>query len=100
MTKDTHEGGRRALNSFADCPGGKDTQLDLNAQTQNGLSVRALAAMLVFIKAAAYFRGNAERRVRGRAPGAALRAARTGSRRTAARPSSTKAAAARCAWTR
>jgi MoxR-like ATPase len=59
MTKDTVKVAGVPLNSFADA-GGKDTQLDLNAQTQNGLSVRALMTMLVFIKAAAYFRGAAE----------------------------------------
>ncbi len=39
---------------------GKDRLKDLGAQTRNGLSVRALMTVLVFTKALAYFRGNAE----------------------------------------
>ena len=56
MTKDTVKVAGVPLNSFSDA-GGKDAHLDLGAQTHNGLSVRALMTMLVFIKAAAYFRG-------------------------------------------
>ena len=36
---------------------GKDQLKDISYQTKNGLSVRALMTMLVFIKALAYFRG-------------------------------------------
>lgn len=39
---------------------GKDPLKDLGSQTRNGLSVRALITSLVFIKAMAYFRGDAE----------------------------------------
>src|SRR5690606_28938973 len=59
MTKDTVKVAGVPLDSFADA-GGKDAKLDLSAQTRNGLSVRALMTMLVFVKAAAYFRGAAE----------------------------------------
>jgi len=37
---------------------GKDRIADLGFQTRNGLSVRALMTVLVFVKALAYFRGN------------------------------------------
>lgn len=36
---------------------GKDKLKDLGAQTRNGLSVRSLMTMMVFVKAMAYFRG-------------------------------------------
>lgn len=39
---------------------GKDKVKDLGSQTKNGLSVRALMTVLVFVKAMAYFRGAAE----------------------------------------
>jgi len=39
---------------------GKDRVKDLGQQTRNGLSVRALMTVLVFIKAMAWFRGNSE----------------------------------------
>lgn len=38
---------------------GKDKMKDLGFQTQNGLSVRAILSILVFVKAMAYFRGDA-----------------------------------------
>ena len=38
---------------------GKDRVKDLGAQTRNGLSVRSLMTTLVFLKAIAWFRGNA-----------------------------------------
>ena len=37
---------------------GKDQLKDLGFQTQNGLSVRAILSILVFVKAMAYFRGD------------------------------------------
>lgn len=39
---------------------GKDKIKDLGSQTKNGLSVRAMMNVLVFMKATAYFRGNGE----------------------------------------
>lgn len=39
---------------------GKDRLKDLGAQTQNGLSVRALMTVITFAKALAYFRGSPE----------------------------------------
>jgi hypothetical protein len=39
---------------------GKDKLKDLGAQTRNGLSVRTLMTVLVFVKAMAYFRGGRE----------------------------------------
>ncbi|HEY9724679.1 MAG TPA: AAA family ATPase [Oscillatoriaceae cyanobacterium] len=39
---------------------GKDRLKDLGDQTRNGLSVRALMTVLVFVKAIAWFRGNRE----------------------------------------
>ncbi len=36
---------------------GKDARADLGTQTRNGLSVRALMTVLVYVKAMAYFRG-------------------------------------------
>ena len=39
---------------------GRDRLADLGAQTQNGLSVRALQTILIFAKALAYFRGAGE----------------------------------------
>jgi MoxR-like ATPase len=39
---------------------GKDRLKDLGAQTRNGLSVRSLMTLIVFVKAMAYFRGDRE----------------------------------------
>lgn len=39
---------------------GKDKLKDLGAQTRNGLSVRSLMTVLVFVKAMSYFRGSRE----------------------------------------
>jgi len=39
---------------------GKDKVKDLSTQTKNGLSVRSLLTLLVFVKAMAYFRGSRE----------------------------------------
>ncbi len=39
---------------------GKDKRRDLGSQTCNGLSVRSLMTVLVFVKALAYFRGNGQ----------------------------------------
>lgn len=39
---------------------GKDKLRDIGSQTLNGISVRSLMTLLVFVKSLAYFRGNAE----------------------------------------
>ena len=55
---------------------GRDRLKDLGSQTRNGLSVRALMTVLVFVKAMAYFRGSREVGAGGRAADHAVRAAR------------------------
>lgn len=58
MTKDTVKVAGIPLNSFSET--GKDSTLDIGAQTKNGISVRALMTIISFVKAMAYFRGNSE----------------------------------------
>jgi MoxR-like ATPase len=61
-TKDTAKlaGADSLWGQLAAQESGKDRLKDLGAQTRNGLSVRSLMTVLVFTKALAYFRGNAE----------------------------------------
>lgn len=56
-TKDTAKLASADLRLLAAQETGKDRLKDLGAQTKNGLSVRALMTVLVFVKALAYFRG-------------------------------------------
>jgi MoxR-like ATPase len=56
MTKDTVKVTAVPFESFADA----EEKAAAGSQTRNGLSVRALQTCLVFAKALAYFRGNAE----------------------------------------
>ncbi|MEW5723119.1 MAG: MoxR family ATPase, partial [Thermodesulfobacteriota bacterium] len=60
MTKDTAKLAGADLGALSAGESGKDLLADLGVQTFNGLSVRALMTSLVYIKAMAYFRGNAE----------------------------------------
>lgn len=60
MTKDTVKLAGADFTSLAQGESGKDKLADLGAQTRNGFSVRALMTCLVFVKAAAYFRGENE----------------------------------------
>jgi MoxR-like ATPase len=57
-TKDTAKLGSADLRLLAAQETGKDRVKDLGAQTKNGLSVRALMTVLVFVKALSYFRGS------------------------------------------
>jgi MoxR-like ATPase len=59
-TKDTLKLSGIEPHLLAQGESGKDKLKDLGAQTRNGLSVRALMTILVFSKALAWFRGNAE----------------------------------------
>jgi MoxR-like ATPase len=60
MTKDTVKLAGLEFNSMATNDAGKDARAELGAQTRNGLSVRALMTCMMFVKAMAYFRGDAE----------------------------------------
>ncbi len=60
MTKDTVKLSGLDLVPIMAEDTGKDRVKDLGAQTRNGLSVRALMTILVFVKAMAYFRGSEE----------------------------------------
>jgi hypothetical protein len=59
-TKDTVKLAGADWSQLASLETGKDKLKDLGAQTRNGLSVRALMTVLVFVKAMAYFRGGRE----------------------------------------
>lgn len=59
-TKDTAKLAGGDFRKLAAGETGKDRLKDLGAQTRNGLSVRSLMTLGVFVKALAYFRGNAE----------------------------------------
>jgi MoxR-like ATPase len=56
-TKDTVKLAGADWSQLAAQETGKDRLKDLGAQTRNGLSVRSLMTLLVFVKAMAYFRG-------------------------------------------
>ncbi len=58
-TKDSVRVAGRDFSELAREETGKDQATDLSYQTKNGISVRAFMTSLVFIKAIAYFRGNA-----------------------------------------
>jgi MoxR-like ATPase len=60
MTKDTVKLAAVEWHTVLSAGTGKDRLKDLGAQTQNGLSVRALMTCLAFVKALAYFRGAKE----------------------------------------
>ncbi|MEI6212918.1 MAG: AAA family ATPase [Desulfuromonadales bacterium] len=60
MTKDTVKLSGMEFSSFAGEQTGKDQKSDLGSQTFNGLSVRALMTVLIYVKAMAWFRGAAE----------------------------------------
>lgn len=60
MTKDTVKLSGLDFSSFTAEETGKDPLADIGNQTRNGLSVRALLTILVFVKAMAWFRGNQE----------------------------------------
>jgi MoxR-like ATPase len=57
-TKDTAKLSGLEWNLIAAMETGKDKSRDIGAQTQNGISVRSLMTLLVFVKAMAYFRGS------------------------------------------
>lgn len=59
-TKDTLKLSGLEWHAVAAREGGKDRVSDLGSTTKNGLSVRALMTSLVFVKAMAYFRGDAQ----------------------------------------
>lgn len=59
-TKDTAKLSGIDWRQIATAETGKDKLKDLGTQTCNGLSVRSLVTVLVFVKAMARFRGNAE----------------------------------------
>ena len=59
MTKDTVKLSGVDFQQVAGQETGKDRLKDLGGQTRNGVSVRALFTILSFVKALAYFRGNA-----------------------------------------
>ncbi len=59
-TKDTIKLSGADWSQLAAQETGKDKLKDLGAQTHNGLSVRTLMTLLVFVKAMAYFRGGRE----------------------------------------
>jgi MoxR-like ATPase len=56
-TKDTFKLAGADWSQLTSQETGKDKLKDLGAQTRNGLSVRSLMTVLVFVKAMAYFRG-------------------------------------------
>lgn len=57
MTKDTVKLSGIGAEAFAMTESGKDALADIGSQTRNGLSVRAMMTVLIFVKAMAYFRG-------------------------------------------
>jgi MoxR-like ATPase len=59
-TKDTVKLAGSDWTQLAALETGKDKIKDVGAQTRNGLSVRSLMTVLVFVKAMAYFRGGRE----------------------------------------
>jgi MoxR-like ATPase len=59
-TKDTAKAAGQDVRQLFAQDTGKDRLKDLGNQTQNGFSVRTLMTLMVFAKALAYFRGNAE----------------------------------------
>jgi hypothetical protein len=59
-TKDTVKLAGSDWSQLAALESGKDKLKDIGAQTRNGLSVRSLMTLLVFVKAMAYFRGARE----------------------------------------
>lgn len=60
MTKDTARLSGIAWHELAAADNGRDRMKDVGCQTRNGLSVRNLMTLLLFAKALAYFRGNAQ----------------------------------------
>lgn len=58
MTKDTVKLAAIDLGRVMAAETGKDKVRDLGSQTRNGISVRSLMTLLVFVKAMAYFRGH------------------------------------------
>lgn len=60
MTKDTVKLSGVDFQQVAGQETGKDRLKDLGGQTRNGVSVRAMLTLLNFVKALAWFRGNAE----------------------------------------
>ena len=58
MTKDTVKIAGVPFNSFTDTS--NDQTQNIGGQTQNGISVRAIMTIIVFVKGMAYFRGNSE----------------------------------------
>ena len=59
-TKDTAKLSGIDWRQIAASETGKDKVKDLGSQTKNGLSVRSMMTLLVFVKAMAYFRGSRE----------------------------------------
>jgi len=57
-TKDTAKLSGVDWRQVAGMETGKDKTRDIGSQTKNGLSVRSLMTLVIFIKALAYFRGN------------------------------------------
>jgi hypothetical protein len=60
MTKDTARLSGIAWHELTALDNGRDRMKDLGCQTLNGLSVRNLMTLLLFAKALAWFRGNAQ----------------------------------------
>lgn len=60
MTKDTARLAGLAWSEVTAADNGRDRLKDLGCQSLNGISVRNLTTLLVYAKALAYFRGNAE----------------------------------------
>lgn len=59
-TKDTVKLSAIDFRNLLDAETGKDKTKDIGSQTRNGLSVRAIMTLLVFVKALSYFRGQTE----------------------------------------
>ena len=60
MTKDTARLSRADWAALTAADDGRDRLKDIGCQTRNGVSVRTLMTVLVYVKALAYFRGNVE----------------------------------------
>lgn len=60
MTKDTARLAGTAWSEVTAADNGRDRLKDLGCQSRNGISVRNLTTLLVYAKALAWFRGNAE----------------------------------------
>lgn len=60
MSKDTSRLAGVPRHQLAMLEDGRDRLADLGCQTRNGLSVRSLMSVIIYAKAMAYFRGNAE----------------------------------------